>query len=107
MDPLACVRAFGDAIFHVHAKDTSFDDRLVAVNGVLETTPSEHPSDRAWIFRTVGEGHPMPFWRALVRALGEAGYDGVLSIEHEDPLLPREEGLERAVATLRHALALT
>jgi sugar phosphate isomerase/epimerase len=105
MDPLACVGVLAEAIFHVHAKDTGFNDRLLAVNGVLETTPGEHPSDRAWIFRTVGDGHPVPFWRALVRTLREVGYDGVLSIEHEDPLLPRGEGLERAVATLRRALA--
>jgi sugar phosphate isomerase/epimerase len=105
MDPLACVRVLADAIFHVHAKDTSFDERLLAVNGVLETTPSEHPSDRAWIFRTVGEGHPVPFWRSLVRTLCEVGYDGVVSIEHEDALLSREEGLERAVGTLRNAFA--
>ena len=33
------------------------------------------------------------------------GYDGALSIEHEDPLRSREDGLARAVATLREALA--
>ena len=37
MDPLACVRSLAGAIFHVHAKDTGFDDRLLALNGVLET----------------------------------------------------------------------
>jgi sugar phosphate isomerase/epimerase len=104
MDPLACVGVLADSILHVHAKDLSFDDRLVAVNGVLETTPSGRPSDRAWIFRAVGEGHPVRFWSAFARALRQAGYDGVLSIEHEDPLLSREEGLARAVATLHDAL---
>ena len=38
------------------------------------------------------------------RALRDAGYDGALSIEHEDPLRSREDGLARAVATLRDAL---
>ena len=103
MDPLACVRGLGDAIFHVHAKDTGFDERVLALDGVLETRSS--PAERAWIFRSVGEGHPVAFWRDLVGALGEVGYDGALSIEHEDPLLPAEEGLSRAVATLREALS--
>ena len=104
MDPLACVRALGDAIFHVHAKDTGFQDDLLAVNGVLEPIPGNRPAERSWIFRSVGAGHPVAFWRELVEALREAGYDGALSIEHEDPLLSREEGLAVAVETLRTAL---
>ncbi|HEY2937109.1 MAG TPA: sugar phosphate isomerase/epimerase [Gaiellaceae bacterium] len=103
MDPIACARALGDAIFHVHAKDTGFDESVLALDGVLEIRPG--PTERAWIFRSVGEGHPVAFWRDLVGVLREVGYHGALSIEHEDPLLPAEEGLARAVATLREALA--
>jgi sugar phosphate isomerase/epimerase len=102
MDPPVCARALGGAIFHVHAKDTGFDERVRALDGVLETRRG--PEGRAWIFRTVGEGHPVGFWRELVSALADVGYDGALSIEHEDPLLPAEEGLALAVATLREAL---
>ncbi len=105
MDPIACTRALGDAIFHVHAKDTGFQSELMAENGVLETIPGDRHLERSWIFRSVGAGHPVGFWRDLVDALREAGYDGSLSIEHEDPLLSREEGLDLAVATLREALA--
>ena len=52
----------------------------------------------------IGEGHPVGFWRELVKALRDVGYDGALSIEHEDPLLSGEEGLAVAVETLRAAL---
>ena len=104
MDPIACVQALSGSVFHVHAKDTAFADDLLAVNGVLDTLPSSRPHERSWIFRSVGEGHPVTFWRCLAAALREAGYDGALSIEHEDPLLSREEGLAVAVATLREAL---
>ena len=104
MDPLACVRALGDAIFHVHAKDTGFQQELLALNGVLEPVPGNRPAERSWIFRSVGAGHPVEFWRELVDALGEVGYDGALSIEHEDPLLSHADGLELAVTTLRAAL---
>jgi sugar phosphate isomerase/epimerase len=103
IDPLAAARALGGAIFHVHAKDTGFEAERLAVDGVLETRLD--PAERTWIFRTVGEGHDADWWRSLAGALREAGYDGALSIEHEDPLLPQDEGLVRAVETLRAALS--
>jgi sugar phosphate isomerase/epimerase len=103
IDPCASARALSGAIFHVHAKDTGFADERLALDGVLETRVE--PGERAWIFRSVGDGHPVPFWRELTVALRESGYDGTLSIEHEDPLRSREDGLARAVATLREALA--
>ena len=105
MDPLACVPALGDAIFHVHAKDTGFQQEQLDLNGVLEPIGGDRPAERSWIFRSVGAGHPVAWWRELVGALRDAGYDGALSIEHEDPLLSREDGLAFAVATLREALA--
>jgi sugar phosphate isomerase/epimerase len=103
IDPPRSARALAGAIFHVHAKDTAFDRERLAVDGVLETRRA--PGERAWHFVSVGDGHPAAFWRSLVDALREAGYDGALSIEHEDPLRSREDGLARAVATLREALA--
>ena len=102
IDPLASVRALRGAIFHVHAKDTGFFAERLARDGVLETRSD--PDERAWIFRSVGDGHPAEWWRELAVALRDAGYDGALSIEHEDPLRSREDGLARAVATLRDAL---
>jgi sugar phosphate isomerase/epimerase len=103
IDPIASARALDGAIFHVHAKDTGFFAERLARDGVLETRTD--PDERAWIFRSVGDGHPVEFWRELAAALRGAGYDGALSIEHEDPLRSREDGLARAVATLREALA--
>jgi sugar phosphate isomerase/epimerase len=105
MDPPACARALGEAIIHVHAKDTGFQQENLAVNGVLEPIEGGRHAERSWIFRSVGVGHPVTFWRELVCALCDSGYDGVLSIEHEDPLLSREDGLALAVGTLREALA--
>lgn len=101
MDPLTCVRELGNAILHVHAKDTRLDPANVARNGVLDTTSYAEPARRSWSFRTVGYGHDEGFWRDLVSELRLVGYDGVLSIEHEDPLMSRLEGLTRAVASLK------
>ncbi len=104
MDPLACAHALAGAIFHVHAKDTELHPDALALNGVLDPVPSSRPAERSWSFRSVGQGHPVAWWRAFATALQEAGYNGALSIEHEDPLFSREEGLEVAAAALREAL---
>src|SRR5215211_5383830 len=101
MDPLVCVRALGDAIFHVHAKDTWLDEPNIAINGVLDTKPYTDEIHRSWIFRTVGFGHGQQFWRSLISELRLAGYDGAISIEHEDSLMSVNEGFTSAVEFLK------
>ena len=101
MDPLVCVRELGDAIFHVHAKDTWVDAQNVRRNGVLDTREYTDEIRRSWIFRTVGYGHGPEFWRSLVSELRLAGYDGAISIEHEDSLMSVDEGFKSAVAFLQ------
>lgn len=105
-DPIASVRLLGDAIYHVHAKDTKIEES-VAVRTRLETSFFDHVAERSWNYVTLGEGHPggTAFWRDFVAALAEAGYDGVLSIEHEDESYSPEAGLTKAVSVLEEALA--
>lgn len=100
IDPIAAIRVLGDAIFHVHAKDTQIYDRNLPLTGVLDTKPYTDERNRAWIFRTCGYGHGEEWWREFVSTLRMFGYDSVLSIEHEDSLLSPEEGLARAAAFL-------
>jgi sugar phosphate isomerase/epimerase len=100
IDPLAAVRVLGDAIFHVHAKDTQLYPANLPRTGVLDTKPYTDERHRGWIFRTVGYGHGAEWWKEFVSTLRMFGYDGVLSIEHEDSLLSAEEGLTRAAAFL-------
>lgn len=104
-DPIASVRLLGDAIYHVHAKDTRIEG-AAAVRTRLETLFWDHVQERAWNYVTMGEGHPggVDFWRKFVGELAAAGYDGVLSIEHEDLSYSPEEGLTRAVHLLEAAL---
>jgi sugar phosphate isomerase/epimerase len=104
-DPLAVIAALGHAgaLAHVHAKDTELIADRIARDGVLETTPADRPQERAWRFRTVGLGHPEPEWAAMLAALRAAGYDGTVSIEHEDRLVDAEEGLAHAVKLLLRA----
>jgi sugar phosphate isomerase/epimerase len=100
-DPVAAIRTLGDGIYHVHAKDCRLDAQNIAVNGVLDAKNYTRELERSWIFRTVGYGNDAGTWKAIVSALRIAGYDHVLSIEHEDSLMSSSEGLRKAVAFLR------
>lgn len=100
IDVPSAIAALGDSIFHVHAKDVAFNARNVAVNGVLDAKSYRRMSERSWLFRSVGWGHDELEWKRLVSALRLAGYDHVLSIEHEDALASTEEGLRAAVDLL-------
>jgi sugar phosphate isomerase/epimerase len=93
IDPIAAVRVLGDAIFHVHAKDTQMYSSNLSRTGVLDTEPYTEERHRAWIFRTCGCGHGEDWWREFISTLRMFGCDYVLSIEHEDSLLSAEEGL--------------
>ena len=104
IDPIAAVRELGPAIHHFHAKDTRIDSYRTAINGVLDTGSYGGLKDRSWIFRTVGYGHDESFWRDLFSELRLAGYDGAISIEHEDALMSPREGLEKAVEFLKRVL---
>ncbi len=102
MDPLVVVRALGkNGVFHVHAKDTKIDSQEMALNGGLDTRPTSMVGQRAWAFRTVGYGHGEEWWRDFVSTLRLMGYDGVLSIEHEDRLMGSREGILKSVEFLK------
>jgi sugar phosphate isomerase/epimerase len=88
----------------VHAKDTRIEPRVASVNGVIDTTPASQYLQRAWNYITLGHGHDEAWWRGFVQALRANGYDGVLSIEHEDPAMSPEQGVEESVALLRRVL---
>jgi sugar phosphate isomerase/epimerase len=92
------------ALVHVHAKDTGLVPANVRRNGVLDGKPYEQVLERAWTFRTVGYGHGEDLWRRLLSALRAVGYDGAVSIEHEDPLMSADDGLEKAVRLLAREL---
>ena len=102
-DPIAAIRALGAAIYHVHAKDTRIDTANAGVNSAIDTTAMADLAARSWGYVTLGFGHGESWWREFCVALRLAGYDDVLSIEHEDRLLPPEEGVRRSVAMLRAA----
>ena len=104
IDPCAAVRALQGAIWHVHAKDTSIQKWNSSINGVLDTKHYRDELNRSWLFRTVGYGSPRQFWCDFISALRMIGYDHAVSIEHEDSLMSKREGLEKAIQLLQSIL---
>ena len=104
IEPVAAIRALKGAIYHFHAKDTKVDKYNTAKFGVLDTKHYGDEENRSWIFRAVGFGNGLDYWREIVSALRLAGYDKVMSIEHEDSLMTPEEGLTKACEFLKPSI---
>jgi sugar phosphate isomerase/epimerase len=96
MDYVAAAREFAPRIFHVHAKDSEILADRLARQGYLGS---------GWArFRLPGMGQID--WVRFLSALHEGGYDGVLSVEHEDSTWHRDaeqtrRGFELALRFLR------
>ena len=104
VDVCAAIRYLKGAIYHFHAKDTRIDPLSCGVTGVLDTSGYGDLLGRSWEFRTVGYGHGKSLWNDMISTLKATGYEGVISIEHEDPLMSPKEGLEKAVAFLNDVI---
>lgn len=106
IDPVDAIAALAEheAIFHVHAKDTELRQAAVRRNGVLDLEPLENVEKRAWSFRTVGLGHDRSTWAGIVAALQSAGYDHVVSVEHEDERLDTDMAIRRSIGLLTELL---
>lgn len=103
-DPLAATRALGDAIYHVHAKDTRIDPVNSGINSCIDTKPVDRLRERSWSYVTLGYGHDVLWWKQFCSLLRMVGYDDVLSIEHEDASLAPLEGVRKSVALLREVI---
>ncbi len=101
-DPLQVVNLLGEATFHVHAKDTYVNPAKVGTRTLLENGGLGDLAERSWWYITLGYGHDERWWREFCYRLRLAGYDGWLSIEHEDVALSRHEGLKMSVDLLRN-----
>ncbi len=104
IDPSVAIKHLTGAIYHFHAKDVIIDKRNTEVNGVLDTKSYTDLAGRSWQFRTVGYGHDKKVWNDIISALKLSGYDGAISIEHEDALMSPTEGLEKAISFLKEVL---
>jgi sugar phosphate isomerase/epimerase len=103
-DAVEVIRYLGNhgAIYHAHMKDTAFFSQNVARYGVLNFARSKSDSEGSEFFRAVGYGHGASFWKDVIAAYMEVDYDGMLSIENEDPILSGEIGVQRSLMTLKN-----
>ena len=104
INPVSAILELKGAIYHFHAKDTKIHKFNTEKFGVLDTGHYADEINRSWIFRSVGYGGSLEYWRDMISALRLAGYDKVMSIEHEDSLMTPEEGLCHAVEFLKASI---
>ncbi|MFA5858644.1 MAG: sugar phosphate isomerase/epimerase [Elusimicrobiota bacterium] len=76
MDYIKPIYKFKDRIFHVHAKDCELLRDNIAVRGY----------HRKGLYRFRAPGYGEINWEKFMGVLYEIGYDGTVSIEHEDPV---------------------
>jgi sugar phosphate isomerase/epimerase len=107
-DPVEVIHYLGKqgCIYHAHMKDTVIFKDEAAVTGVLnfQAEPTQK-NPGSVIFRAVGYGHGAQLWKDVIKAYMDVGYQGILSIENEDPILPGEVGVERAAYVLKNVRA--
>ena len=118
MDIMKSIELLGDKIVHVHAKDTKIEPG-VATRGVLDPsfgpgpedesarTPvgmdhycSSWPSDPAWRFVAIGEGHDVPWWSEFLAAIAKIDPEMNINIEHEDAAYDQREGIRLGAENL-------
>jgi sugar phosphate isomerase/epimerase len=97
IDHLRVVREFAPRIYHVHAKDMEIDRDGLYEHGVMS-------AGMGWQTpRLPGLGEVR--WDRFLAALYSAGYDGVVSVEHEDRAFEGDEELvKRGFLIARNAL---
>src|SRR4029079_19257402 len=106
IDPVAALRPYVDKVVHAQAKDIQlFPERRNRWGVYGKHLDRDNPRAVGWWrYRVPGLGQVD--WVRLVDTLYEGGFDGVLSVEHEDPVWGGTEdkvqlGLEIAERTLR------
>lgn len=91
IDYLMAVEKFAPRIFHTHAKDTEVVQHKLRYTGNLVP---------GW-WRYVIPGMGDIDWGVYIARLRDNGFNGVLSIEHEDRAVGREEGFIFGLQHLR------
>ncbi|MXY98795.1 MAG: sugar phosphate isomerase/epimerase [Gemmatimonadetes bacterium] len=84
VDPMRFLKEFGHRAHHVHAKDTVFDQEALYLYGRIKPSFDSPMAfgEGCWRYCIPGEG--LADWALIVKRLEDFGYEGVLSIEHED-----------------------
>lgn len=103
-DPMEAARVLGEALYHVHAKDSRSERRSIGPNGYLDTKPIEQFRRRSWNYTAVGAGHGVQWWAEFFSVLRQIGYDDAVSLEMEDLSMEPMAGIRLSLQTIRQAL---
>jgi len=114
IDYIKALKEFAKHIKYVHAKDTELLPEGRYEYGILgrqfDESGSKPPWFRSgwWRYRIPGAG--LVNWKTFFDALKEIGYDGAVSLEHEDPEYEgspekAREGLKKGVNFLKALIA--
>jgi len=95
IDYIYAADKFAGRIFHTHGKDTEINDMKLRTVG--------NQGSGWWRYVIPGLGRVK--WGEYIAALRRSGYNGVISIEHEDDALDREEGFLIGKKYLEHFMA--
>ncbi len=92
------IDTLGKRIFHVHAKDGEIVSHNVKRSGTIPQGDWQR-LDRGFRFRIPGWGS-VP-WKKVITELSMIGYNYVMSYEHEDVTMSRQDGITKTIAYLK------
>jgi sugar phosphate isomerase/epimerase len=97
IDYLRALREFGSRIHYAHAKDTEIIPEGLYEYGFLGLKDyGRKPRGKSGWWRYTLPGYGQVAWGTYIGALLDIGYDGILSVEHEDDLWGWLDNPERA-----------
>ncbi|MGY2704435.1 sugar phosphate isomerase/epimerase family protein [Nocardioides sp. HB32] len=105
IDPVAALEPVVDRVLHVQAKDVEVRADQRNRYGVFGRVIEKEPWVSGWWrYRIPGLGEVD--WRRVLDTLHQAGYDGAVSVEHEDPVWSGSpEQVRRGLTIARRTLA--
>lgn len=60
--------------------------------------------ERSWTYCALGYGHDVFWWKRFIMALTQMGYDGAMSLEIEDVVMPSVVARSKSVDLLKEAI---
>ena len=100
----SAIRELSGCIYYFHAKDTYVDPVEMGKNGFFDPMGTFEDKHRSFCFRIPGNATGRQNWVDIMVALSQEGYDGAISIEHEDNSMAQDEGIRKSVAFLKDIL---
>lgn len=104
-DAIASARALGEAIHHVHGKDTRIERGKADVDGLLEPREVTDVRDRVWNYVAVGAGNDLQWWKEFFSVVRMEGYNDWVSLEMEDFTMSTEAGIQTSVDALQATIS--